>query len=34
MDEWNTFTGRLLWAMKHAGRTNQSELARAVGAEA
>lgn len=30
-NEWGTFTGRLLWAMKRAGRTNQSELARAVG---
>lgn len=30
MDEWKTFTGRLLWAMKQAGRTNRSELARAV----
>lgn len=29
--EWDTFTGRLLWAMKRAGKRNQSELARAVG---
>jgi hypothetical protein len=31
MNEWKTFTGRLLWAMSRAGKTNQSELARAVG---
>lgn len=31
MNEWKTFTGRLLWAMNRAGKTNQSELARAVG---
>lgn len=31
MNEWKTFTGRLLWAMQRAGQTNQSELARAVG---
>jgi hypothetical protein len=31
MNEWNTFSGRLLWAMNRAGKTNQSELARAVG---
>lgn len=31
MDEWKTYTGRLLWAMRHAGMSNQSELARAVG---
>ncbi len=29
--EWGSYTGRLLWAMKRAGKTNQSELARAVG---
>ncbi len=31
MNEWKTFAGRLLWAMNRAGKTNQSELARAVG---
>lgn len=31
MNEWKTFTGRLLWAMDRAGKNNQSELARAVG---
>lgn len=31
MDEWKTYSGRLLWAMHQAGKTNQSELARAVG---
>ena len=31
MNEWKTFSGRLLWAMNRAGKTNQSELARAVG---
>lgn len=29
--EWESYTGRLLWAMSRAGKTNQSELARAVG---
>lgn len=29
--EWRSYTGRLLWAMHQAGKTNQSELARAVG---
>ena len=29
--EWGSYTGRLLWAMSRAGKTNQSELARAVG---
>lgn len=29
--EWGSYTGRLLWAMNRAGKTNQSELARAVG---
>ncbi|MGQ0598119.1 hypothetical protein [Aquabacterium sp.] len=29
--EWDSYTGRLLWAMSRAGKTNQSELARAVG---
>lgn len=31
MNEWNTYAGRLIWAMHHAGQTNQSELARAIG---
>jgi hypothetical protein len=31
MNEWNTYAGRLLWAMRRAGKTNQSELARAIG---
>lgn len=31
MKEWTTYGGRLLWAMRHAGKTNQSELARAIG---
>ncbi|HEX5356389.1 MAG TPA: hypothetical protein VFW93_09225 [Aquabacterium sp.] len=30
-NEWGSYTGRLLWAMNRAGKTNQSELARAVG---
>ena len=30
-NEWGSYTGRLLWAMQQAGKTNQSELARAVG---
>lgn len=30
-NEWGSYTGRLLWAMKRAGKTNQSGLARAVG---
>lgn len=30
-NEWGSYTGRLLWAMNQAGKTNQSELARAVG---
>jgi hypothetical protein len=30
-NEWGSYTGRLLWAMHRAGKTNQSELARAVG---
>lgn len=29
--EWSNYTGRLLWAMSQAGKSNQSELARAVG---
>ncbi len=29
--EWESYAGRLLWAMRRAGKTNQSELARAVG---
>lgn len=29
--EWESYAGRLGWAMRRAGRTNQSELARAVG---
>ena len=29
--EWGTYTGRLLWAMRRAGKMNQSELARAIG---
>ncbi len=31
MNEWTTYAGRLIWAMQHAGQTNQSELARAIG---
>lgn len=31
MTEWTTYAGRLMWAMAHAGKTNQSELARAIG---
>lgn len=31
MDEWTSYAGRLLWAMRRAGKTNQSELARTVG---
>jgi len=31
MNEWDTYAGRLLWAMRQAGKTNQSELARAIG---
>ncbi|RZL09853.1 MAG: XRE family transcriptional regulator [Rubrivivax sp.] len=31
MNEWTTYAGRLIWAMEHAGQTNQSELARAIG---
>lgn len=31
MNAWNTYAGRLLWAMQRAGKTNQSELARAIG---
>lgn len=31
MDDWTTYAGRLNWAMHQAGKTNQSELARAVG---
>ncbi len=31
MNEWKTYSGRLLWAMRRAGKTNQSELARAIG---
>lgn len=31
MDEWKTYAGRLTWAMRRAGKNNQSELARAVG---
>jgi hypothetical protein len=31
MNEWTTYAGRLIWAMHHAGQTNQSELARAIG---
>jgi hypothetical protein len=31
MTEWKTYGGRLSWAMRHAGKTNQSELARAIG---
>lgn len=29
--EWESYAGRLGWAMRRAGRTNQSELARAIG---
>lgn len=29
--EWDSYAGRLGWAMRRAGRTNQSELARAIG---
>lgn len=28
---WHSYAGRLLWAMRRAGKTNQSELARTVG---
>lgn len=28
---WQSYAGRLLWAMRRAGKTNQSELARTVG---
>lgn len=28
---WATYAGRLAWAMRHAGKTNQSELARTIG---
>lgn len=31
MNEWKTYAGRLLWAMHQVGKTNQSELARAIG---
>lgn len=31
MKEWETYSGRLLWAMRRAGKTNQSELARVIG---
>lgn len=31
MKEWDSYSGRLLWAMRRAGKTNQSELARAIG---
>lgn len=31
MNEWDTYAGRLLWAMRQAGKNNQSELARAIG---
>lgn len=31
MEEWKTYAGRLGWAMRRAGKHNQSELARAVG---
>ncbi|RZI86297.1 MAG: XRE family transcriptional regulator [Rubrivivax sp.] len=31
MHEWKTYGGRLAWAMNRAGKTNQSELARAIG---
>ena len=31
MKEWENYSGRLLWAMRRAGKTNQSELARAIG---
>lgn len=31
MNEWKTYAGRLIWAMQHAGKTNQSELARVIG---
>ncbi len=31
MKAWATYSGRLLWAMQQAGKTNQSELARAIG---
>ena len=29
--EWESYAGRLGWAMRRAGRTNQSEIARAIG---
>jgi hypothetical protein len=31
MKEWETYSGRLIWAMRRAGKNNQSELARAIG---
>ncbi|MBI2733500.1 MAG: helix-turn-helix transcriptional regulator [Aquabacterium sp.] len=31
ISDWSSYTARLLWAMNRAGKTNQSELARAVG---
>jgi hypothetical protein len=31
MKEWSSYSGRLMWAMRRAGKTNQSELARAIG---
>jgi len=31
MKEWSSYSGRLLWAMRRAGKTNQSEMARAIG---
>lgn len=31
MKEWETYAGRLLWAMRRSGKTNQSELARVIG---
>lgn len=31
LDEWRNYAGRLGWAMRRSGRTNQSELARAIG---
>jgi hypothetical protein len=31
MKAWATYSGRLLWAMQQAGKTNQSELARVIG---
>lgn len=31
MKDWDSYSGRLMWAMRRAGKTNQSELARTIG---